>query len=202
MTRIIFLVTLIFSGLLVSGQQTFTVTNSGLQFNPVTINAKIGDLITFNVGAMHPVLQVNESTYLANGSAAFPGGFSFPSGSGTYTASEAGTVYYICTSHISSGMKGKIEISQATSVQKPVSFTDFEIFPNPVDDHLNIKNPESSNPVSIIVFDMSGKMILKSGILNNENNMTSIFVNDLRKGLYFISVYYSDKTYTTKFIKL
>ena len=90
---------MILLGIQISAQQSFTVTASGLKFNPDLINAKIGDMITFSVGSSHPVLQVDEATFNSNGKTPLSGGFSFPSGSGTFTAIAAGTIYYVCTNH-------------------------------------------------------------------------------------------------------
>ncbi len=192
----------LFSVVTVSAQETFTVTASGVVFTPAIINAKIGDKITFSVGASHPVLQVSEASYNSNSNSALSGGFSFPSGSGTVTAAEPGTIYYICTFHISSGMKGKIEISESTNIQKQGSFSEFDIFPNPVVETINVKNPGNSNPIAINIYDISGKKILKSDDYKPQEGNTSLNIKDLRKGIYFISVSYPDKTYTRKFLKL
>jgi plastocyanin len=201
MKRNILLVCFISAWSSISAQQTFTVTVSGFTFSPALINAKVEDMVTFSVGSNHPVLQVSEATYLANGNSALSGGFSFPSGSGTITLHEPGTLYYICKNHFSSGMKGKIEISETTDLPKTATGSGFDIFPNPVDDYLNIKNPGSSNLLAVNVYDISGKVILKADQFES-GDQNRLFVKNLRKGLYFISVSYADKTYTRKFLKL
>lgn len=190
-----------FSGSLAFAQQTYTVTASGNQFAPALISAKIGDNITFSVGSFHPVLQVDESTYNQNGSTALLGGFSFPNGSGTFTAFEPGTVYYICTNHIFSGMKGKIDISQNTGVNNQNSFSRFDVYPNPADDYLYIINLSISNLKSISVFDLAGNKLIKSEITDYEDNRLPVNVGSLKKGMYFISVAYTDKIFTQKFLK-
>jgi plastocyanin len=202
MNRFLFFIMVLFSGISLFAQQTFNVTASGLTFNPATVNAKVGDQVTFNVSSMHPVLQVSEATYLVNGNTALPGGFSYPSGSGTFNCSQAGTYYYICKNHISSGMKGKIIVSAATGISNSVSTSDFDMFPNPASDYIYLKRIGTTALVSAIVYDVSGKAILKCQIQNTSGNQSSVYVNELRKGLYFISVTYPDVTYTRKFIKL
>jgi len=52
------------------------------------------------------------------------------------------------------------------------------------------------------VFDISGKNVLKAESNEAAENKTKIDVKGLRKGLYFVSVSYPDKTYTRKFLKL
>ena len=201
MIRIILFFAFVLAGISLSAQQTFTITASGFQFSPAIVNAKVGDIISFTVGTSHPILQVDESTFTSNGNTALQGGFSFPTGSGNFTAVVPGTIYYICANHFSSGMKGKIEISQVISILTP-SLTSFDIFPNPADEILFVINPGNSKPISVSIFNMAGKMLLKSDNLIFENNKISIILNDLRKGLYFITVTYPEKTYTRKFIKL
>jgi plastocyanin len=202
MNKLLLFMTLLLTGFIATAQQTFIVTASGLTFSPATVNATVGDKVSFNVSAMHPVREVTEATFLANGSTALSGGFSFPSGVGEYTLTAPGTLYYICVNHISSGMKGKIVVSAATKVENQVSSSDFDVYPNPADDYIFIKNPDNSNPKSVSVFDMSGKMLLKSGSENTLNDKTTVYVSDLRKGMYFIMVSYPGKTYTRKFIKM
>jgi plastocyanin len=201
MARITVLIAFIFLGVFAFGQQTFTVTASGLAFNPLTINAQIGDKITFNVGSFHPVLEVSEATYLANGKTALPGGFAFPSGTGTYTASQIGTFYYICTAHISSGMKAKIIVSAPTGIEDQKQGTSFELYPNPVEGTLYLKNLEKSPQYSVNIYDVAGKALLKYDEKKMDDNNFEINVSDLRKGIYFISVSYSGKVFTKKFVK-
>ncbi len=191
-----------FAGISLYAQQTFTISTAGFTFSPSLINAKTGDKIEFSVGSMHPVIQVSEASFLSNSKEELSGGFSFPSGIGTITLSEPGVIYYVCENHVSSGMKGKIEVSQSTGISKESASPGFEIFPNPVDDYLNIINRGGSQPQKMNVFDISGKNVLKAESHETADNKTLVDVKGLRKGMYFVSVSYVDKTYTRKFLKL
>jgi plastocyanin len=191
-----------FSGIALYAQQTFTITASGFTFSPDVINARTGDMIEFSVGSMHPVLQVSESSFIANSKEELEGGFSFPSGTGNFTVSEPGTLFYVCKNHVSSGMKGKIVVSQTTGISEEPSKAGFEIFPNPVNDFLNIINRGGTKPLEITLFEISGKNVLKSDDYKSSDEIISVNVKNLRKGLYFVSVTYPDKTYTRKFLKL
>ena len=193
---------LLISGISAFAQQAFTVTKSGFSFSPASISAKVGDKVTFSVGTAHPVLQVEESTYNSNGNTPLSGGFSFPSGSGTYTTADPGTIYYICVNHISLGMKGKIEVSEPTNIPKEFANAGFDVCPNPVDNVIFIKNPDSSNPLSLKIYDISGKTILTADAKNLILNKNSVSLKSLRKGMYFITVIYPDKSFTRKLIKL
>jgi plastocyanin len=188
------------SGLSIAAQQTFTVTASGFSFNPSNITAHVGDQVVFNVGSSHPVLQVDETTYNSNGNTALQDGFSFPTGLGTVNLTEPGTLFYICIPHISFGMKGKIEIMEATGISPNISAVEFNVYPNPVNDYLYFNHQGNSTLSEIEIFDVSGKTVLKASAEDLKSN--ALQVDGLRKGLYFITVEYIDKSYTRKFIKL
>jgi len=202
MSKLILFIAILFSVSIIQAQQTFTVTAVNNTFSPATIDAVVGDKVTFSVGSFHPVLQVSEASFNANQNTALPGGFSFPSGAGDFITSQAGTFYYICKNHIASGMKGKIIVSDPLSVENEIISNSFDIFPNPVENFINIKNPDNSSPRSVSLFDMSGKLIYFSESLDSENNKSTVSAAELRKGMYFITVVYAEKTYSRKFIKL
>lgn len=78
----------------------------------------------------------------------------------------------------------------------------FKVYPNPVNDLLNIEIPFTEIGKAIVkIFDIEGKLILTKtvsgqvGIEKYEFN-----VSNLNSGMYFISVT-NDKTYATKFVK-
>lgn len=78
----------------------------------------------------------------------------------------------------------------------------FKIWPNPVNNLLNITIPESNGfeKVSYAIYDITGKLISKG----NEQNSTSIEVpvSELSKGVYFIEIQSNGlRTSTQKFIK-
>jgi hypothetical protein len=74
---------------------------------------------------------------------------------------------------------------------------EISIYPNPVNDYLNvfIKNPQNSQ---IGIYDLQGKL-MKSEIILNEN--TKIGVNELNSGIYLIRVQNNGNQLVQKFIK-
>ena len=94
---------------------THTVTNSGLTFTPDSLYITVGDTVDWNVGASHPVLEVDFNEYDNNLNSG-NGGFDIPTGVGSESATftAVGTYYYICTNHIAGGMKGKIVVAAPT----------------------------------------------------------------------------------------
>ena len=88
---------------------THIVRTQGLNFVPDQLNIAVGDIVEFTLGGSHNAVEVSEATYNSGGSAALAGGFSVGFGqTSQVTFSEAGTYYYACTPHASSGMVGMI----------------------------------------------------------------------------------------------
>src|SRR5262245_20793301 len=94
-----------------------TVISSGYTFSPQTITVNAGDTVNFSLTSIHNVTEVSQATYAANGSTPLAGGFSTPYGGGwVFTESlTTGTHWYVCQSHASMGMKGRIIVQSLTA---------------------------------------------------------------------------------------
>ena len=75
--------------------QNHTIQTVGMLFSPDTLNVIVGDTITFNIGDFHNAVEVDSSTYVANG-ATSNGGFSFGEGNFQWVVPQAQTYYYVC----------------------------------------------------------------------------------------------------------
>lgn len=71
----------------------------------------------------------------------------------------------------------------------------FSIYPNPVNDILSIKCPAQCTEINIELYDNRGNLIKTS-------NRTSIDMNTLNKGVYFVKIYSQDLNYMEKIIKM
>ncbi|MFC2151099.1 T9SS type A sorting domain-containing protein [Bacteroidota bacterium] len=183
-------------------QTTHTINASGFSFSPPTITISVGDIVSFDVGSSHPVLEVSMSTWNSNGNTPLAGGFTFPSGSGDKMLNAEGTYYYICENHISSGMKGRIIVSTATNVNDLKSFKDFKVFPNPLNtNQLTIENISYSNPeFELAIFDITGKSkIVMNG--NLKNKQLVVDCSELVSGIYIIQLFVDNTSYTSRIIK-
>jgi len=89
---------------------TQTITNSGITFNPDTLQVTIGDNISFNISASHNAVEVSETTFNNNDTTS-NNGFNIPYGGGSFTADSIKTYYYVCQPHASMGMKGVIIVN-------------------------------------------------------------------------------------------
>ena len=70
------------------------------------------------------------------------------------------------------------------------------IFPNPVNNILTIQIPEKTSMGNITITDLTGKKVLEQN-----NNATSVNVENLQNGIYLFQIVSEGKTATSKFIK-
>ena len=75
------------------------------------------------------------------------------------------------------------------------SVSNFDIYPNPTSNVLNISNTNNIEINNISVSDLNGRVI------KNVNGVTSINVSDLNAGVYFVTIETTEGKSTKKFIK-
>lgn len=79
---------------------------------------------------------------------------------------------------------------------------DYTIYPNPVNNLLNIQLPNTvlNKPATIELVDLVGKIILQQEILL-DNDIELLDVSNLTKGIYMINIKYEGQNNVSKFIK-
>jgi plastocyanin len=194
------LVPLLVISLVAVAQQTHTITSSGNTFTPSTLTVNVGDQVQFNAGANHPVQQVSQATWDANGTTPLNGGFSFPNGSGTFTPANAGTVYYVCTSHVQLGMKGTITVTVATGINDQESGRG-RLYPVPANDHVIYESPGNMIIDEIRILDLTGRPVIQLRGLEQPSGQFKIDVSGLNKGMYIIRIRSGESTIIKKFLK-
>ena len=104
-----FIVAILFTFNLAFSQNTHIINTNGMTFSPDTIICNIGDTIIFNLGGYHNAVEVSSTTWIGNGTSS-NGGFSFPLGTptGSMVVDAIKTYYYVCTPHVTMGMKALI----------------------------------------------------------------------------------------------
>lgn len=183
-------------------QTTHTINIDGFTFSPDDITIAVGDTIFFNGSSTHPVLQVSEDTWNAEDDTPLSGGFSFASGVGKVGFDAVGSYYYICENHVSSGMKGKINVSEATSIESPGK-EKFQIYPNPLNiDYLTVLIPETNNRSGseLNIYDLTGRNRINKAIPGGDNQ-TQVDCSTLLPGAYIIQIQKNNSVYTSKFIR-
>jgi plastocyanin len=197
---VFFLSIIIVNGL--NAQTTYTIIGVGDSFSPATVTVNQNDIVRFNLNSTHDVEEVSKATWDVNGTTVLSGGFSFPSGSGDYTASTPGTHYYVCVNHVAShGMKGTIIVNAITAVNETQVENGVNVYPNPAGDFIIYKAGSNSTVHEIRILDLTGKMLL---ILNEpgfSENQIRIDIANLNKGIYFIMVKSEKGIVSKKFLK-
>jgi plastocyanin len=148
--------------------ETHTITNSGQTFSPDEITIGVGDVIDWDIADFHNVVEVTQETWNANGNTS-NGGFSLGFGGGEVTFNTAGTFYYVCEPHASSGMKGIVHVETVTGISDVVekSFPLLTLYPNPANDFVTLEFAvEKFSNVQIDLYDVTGRKL--QGFLSSE----------------------------------
>jgi plastocyanin len=201
MKKYIVLFLSLFMVVVLNAQQTFIINSSGFSFSPSTVTVNQGDIVRFNVGSAHPVVQVSQSTWNANGTTALPGGFSFPSGTGDYTAGAPGTYYYVCSDHIGLGMKGTIIVNGVNGINDSKLKNEIKVFPNPSRDFIIFESSSNLIVQEIRILDITGKAVRILHEPEFSNEQVRINIENLSNGLYFILVKSDEGVVSGKLIK-
>ena len=86
-------------------------------------------------------------------------------------------------------------VTSATMSNESFSMNNFDIYPNPTSNVLNISNRNNIEINTISISDLNGRVI------RNANSGTSINVSDLNAGVYFVTIETAEGKSTKKFIK-
>ncbi|MDG1719322.1 MAG: T9SS type A sorting domain-containing protein [Flavobacteriales bacterium] len=114
--RLYFLIVLLFS-FSTSFSQVHTINTDtlGNTFSPDTIVIFLGDTVEFVLPFNHNAVEVDEATWLVNGTTPAINGFNFGFGvTANFIPDSAKTYYYVCALHASMGMKGVIIVNPIT----------------------------------------------------------------------------------------
>jgi len=182
-------------------QEVITIYSAGNSFNPADVTVNQGSIVRFDVGAGHPVLQVSEATWNANGTTPLPEGFSFSDGTGDYQANIPGTIYYVCTFHVNFGMKGTINVLDVTGIEDFQDSFDNNLYPVPAKIFITYFTKSISPIEEIRILDIAGRNMMtlpKPPILDGQ---VTIDIEHLRTGAYFIIVKSADRIISLKFLK-
>jgi len=166
-----------------------TIVTSGFTYSPSTLDAAIGDNVTIVASGNHPTTQVSEDTWNADGTEALVGGFGTNTTSFTFAIEEAGTIYYVCNSHVAAGMKGQINVS-AVGIDEYIDEVNVEFGAMPITDGIltySIEAPENAVK-SISVVGLNGQQVLEAEVTSTEGRIDL----NARPGVYIVLLKDSD----------
>jgi plastocyanin len=179
---------------------THTVTNSDSAFSPSSVTINLGDTVRFQIGSMHDAVEVSQSTWNARGTTPLAGGFSVPYGGGIAVPTAIGTHYYVCETHVSSGMKGTITVNQTTDVKVtnsriPEVFALEQNYPNPFNPTTNFGfRLAGLEFVSLRVYDILGHEVaaVVNEVLPPGEYRVQWNASALPSGVYFYTLHAGD----------
>lgn len=181
----------------------FTVAISGFTYSPSTVNAIVGDTVVISASGSHPLVQVSEASWNAGSATPLSGGWGTKTSQYTHIITALGDIYYACSNHIGSGMKGKILVSPATgiNVYQPEK-AEFKMSPNPANAHTTMSffASESVKKMEVAVYDITGKLVISTPVIKDHSGSVSTFTintNQLTSGVYFVQLGL-DNTVSTK----
>ena len=171
---------------------SYTISTSGTSYSPNTLTVSIGDVITIQASGTHPLAQVDQTTWNANGTATVSGGWGTTTANHTFTVSSANSIYFVCTNHVGMGMKGQITVAASGIKENSSVVNSISIFPVPASEtiHLNYSLKESAL-IEIDIISLSGQkaasLVNEIQLIGTQQKVLNVPSN-LASGVYFIQI--------------
>ncbi len=184
---------------------SYTITTVGTTYSPASLNALVGDVITISASGSHPLAEVSQTTWNANGTATLSTGFGNKTSNYTFTITAPTNIYYVCTNHVGMGMKGMITVGVVGVKEETEAISNISLFPNPAKNQFSVKfNSADNGNVTAKIYSICGQEI-ESFVMNKEFNAGLTTLNfDLQNlipaGVYFVQLNYNSKKVTRKLI--
>jgi hypothetical protein len=119
----------------------------------------------------------------------------------TNTTASMHNNYYRCLVNYNNCMaysdSVRLSLNTNTSVQ-PHQTIKYTLYPNPVNNRVNIQVDDNSSPVDIRIYTLTGQLLLQQSF---NNNLIQIDLNSFSQGLYIVEVKSGNKTSYSRFIK-
>jgi len=142
---------------------TYQIVNIGVTFSPATLNINQGDDVIFTLNSiLHNAVEVSQASWNADDATPLSGGFSVQFGGISINIGQlgVGTHYYVCTNHVTFGMKGTIIVQGVLAVPETKLQDELLIYPNPVKDNITVQyTPSGSEIVEMKLFDLQGTLV-------------------------------------------
>ena len=184
---------------------SYTVTISGFSYSPATLTVSVGDVVTIQASGMHPLAEVSQTTWVANGTTTLSSGFGVKNSDYTFTITANNPIYYVCQVHAGSGMKGQlVPASTSTGLtESTLSLNSISLFPNPAKNTVSMNlNAETNGLLNAKLFSLCGQelqLIFSNKEINKGSNTLSMDLQ-VPSGIYFVEFNYNSERFTRKLI--
>lgn len=194
MKKLYVVFTLVLFTFLQAAAANVSISISSFTYTPSTVTVNVGDVVTIEASGFHPLIQVSQQSFNANDPTLLSGGFSSITNFNlTITSAMAGsTIYYMCSSHGSGGMKGQIIVNVVSGIEENRnSDFNFTVYPNPINSAawLNI-SLQKTKRVAVTLYDMQGRIVrrLFDKQLAAGESTINFSLNGLTRGNYILQM--------------
>ena len=176
--------------LALQAQTTHELHVMDYEFVPAALTIQIGDHVHIIFDDPdHTFTQVDQATWMANGTTPLPGGYNMGEGTPqpgtdfTITPTGLGTIYYVCQPHVvDHGMKGTIDVV-STGVEEQTMPDAYRLAPNPASAMIELITDEQTTTY-VDFYDAEGKLSLSASL----QGRGFIDVGTLGAGSYVVDI--------------
>jgi len=174
--------------------QTTHELNWGMSSTNQQITIDVGDSVTWTWG------NGTHNLRSTGGVENFDSGyFTGPGAQFTYTFTMPGITTYICDPHPNS-MYGAVTVIGTASTNEISNF-EFEIYPNPVIDIVNLNFENNfENMFKVEIYDALGRLSFTQNKFSTANKL-SLNISELERGIYILKLYNNNKISVKRIIK-
>ena len=174
--------------------QTNYELNWGMSSTGQQITIDVGDSVTWTWG------NGTHNLRSTGGVENFDSGyFTGPGAQFTYTFTIPGITTYICDPHPNS-MYGAVTVLGTASTNEINNF-EFEIYPNPVIDIVNLTFENNfENMFKVEIYDSLGRLSFTQN-KSSTGNKLSLNISELERGIYILKLYNNNKISVQRIIK-
>lgn len=165
---------------------THTISISGNSYNPANITAQIGDNVVIEASQAHPLVQVDLATWNNNGTTPVGGGWGVKTATYEFTITQMGDIHFICQTHASMGMKGKVAVFSPTQIPELTLGASISLFPNPAENGtFNVVTLDNApDGLNLLLFNTLGQTAEKHTLAAGVNSLATT----LPAGAYFYAI--------------
>jgi plastocyanin len=158
----------------------FTVSWAGFTYSPSTINATVGDTINFPGSSLHPLVQVSQTTWNANGATPLAGGWGTKTTNYMHVITVPGNIYYVCQNHVGGGMKGQVVVT-LSNVAEMIGDNNVKLLTNSiVYNEATVLNTTGLRG-QMEIYDLTGKVVNLTELTGDARQQIPV---DLKRGIF------------------